>query len=54
MIQGQTIMRNKDVTNQAISFCFVGRLEEAKGIGLIIEAFKKLSNEEKLKVKPIN
>ena len=54
MIQGQTIMRNKDVTNQAISFCFVGRLEEAKGIGLIIEAFNKLSDEEKLKVKTVH
>ncbi|MFH4964319.1 glycosyltransferase [Gaetbulibacter sp. M235] len=52
--QGQTIMRNKDLTKQAISFCFVGRLEEAKGLDLIIETFKKLSSEEKLKVKTVH
>lgn len=39
---GNLVSKNKPFDNNQIDFCFVGRLEEEKGIGLLIEAFKSL------------
>ncbi|WP_179335387.1 glycosyltransferase [Winogradskyella costae] len=46
IIHGQFITQNKKLNKEAINFCFVGRLEEAKGLGLFINAFKSLSPKE--------
>ena len=54
IIQGQAIIKEKDLTKQTISFCFVGRLEEEKGIGLLIEAFKNLTKDQKLRINTIH
>mgnify|MGYP001824306612 CR=1 FL=1 len=40
--------------NTEINFCFVGRLEEEKGIGLLINAFNNLTKDEKLKIGTIH
>ncbi len=52
--QGKSIIEKKTITPQGVSFCFVGRVEEAKGIGLLIEAFKSLSEVEQSKVEAIH
>ena len=51
---GQTIIDSKVLDNKAIRFCFVGRLEEEKGVGLLIEAFKKLTEVEKANITTIH
>lgn len=54
VVSGQTIMNTKSYDSNQISFCFVGRLEEEKGIGLLIKAFNKLSVTQKLKIHTIH
>ncbi|MFK7831968.1 MAG: glycosyltransferase family 4 protein [Winogradskyella sp.] len=48
--EGNLIIKDKNISNNGINFCFVGRLEEEKGIGLLIDAFKNLSKNEMSKV----
>lgn len=48
--KGNFIVKDKVFSDKAINFCFVGRLEKEKGIGLLIDAFKSLSENDKLKV----
>ncbi|WP_282134466.1 glycosyltransferase [Seonamhaeicola maritimus] len=45
--KGKMIRDNKSFNNSLIDFCFVGRLEEAKGMGLLIRAISHLKPEEK-------
>ncbi|WP_299101300.1 glycosyltransferase [uncultured Winogradskyella sp.] len=40
---GRGVVSNKKFDNNSVDFCFVGRLEEEKGIGLLVNAFKNLS-----------
>ncbi|WP_055445307.1 glycosyltransferase [Lacinutrix himadriensis] len=51
---GQTIIKNKVFDTTSLHFCFVGRLEEEKGVGVFIEAFKRLTETEKRSVHAIH
>lgn len=51
--KGQSIMGSKCLKG-LISFCFVGRLEEEKGLDLLINVFKELTNYEKIKIDTIH
>ena len=50
---GKTLAASKNLDVSAVRFCFVGRLEEAKGLGLLITAFKGLTPEEKARIQEI-
>lgn len=50
---GADLLKTKSLEG-ALRFCFVGRLEDAKGVGRIIEAFKGLSSEERTRVAAID
>ncbi|MEH1008515.1 glycosyltransferase [Winogradskyella sp. ECml5-4] len=52
--KGKSVVKDKVFTNEAVNFCFVGRLEEAKGIGLLIDAFKNLKEKDKFKIGDIH
>lgn len=54
LLKGQEINKVKKLNPKAIVFCFVGRLEKEKGLGLLINAFKDLSQAEKLKIKAVH
>ncbi|MCB0456966.1 MAG: glycosyltransferase family 4 protein [Flavobacteriaceae bacterium] len=47
-IEGNVVAENKDFSSQ-FSFCFVGRLEDEKGVQRILDAFALLPNTEKIK-----
>ena len=51
--EGQIIISNKELDNKTVQFCFVGRLEEEKGVGLLIEAFKQLTEVEKMCIRDV-
>ena len=51
--EGKFIKTNK-VFKYPIELCFVGRLEPAKGIDVLIEAIATLSEEDRLKIKQIH
>ena len=44
--KGNGVIKDKIFDNTEINFCFVGRLEKEKGIGLLIDAFRELNEEE--------
>lgn len=46
---GQQIRNEKHLVDK-VNFCYVGRLETQKGVGRIIEAFKRLSKDQKARV----
>ena len=52
--KGNQSVKDKAISNNLVNFCFVGRLEEEKGIGLLINAFKSLSENEISKVGTIH
>ncbi|WCO02543.1 glycosyltransferase [Psychroserpens ponticola] len=52
--KGHRVAKNKTFSNNLINFCFVGRLEEAKGIDLLINAFKSLNEKDSSKVGTIH
>lgn len=52
--EGKQIIETKRIDNASISFCFVGRLEEEKGIGILIKSLSSLSVEEKAKLDKIH
>mgnify|MGYP000986473550 CR=1 FL=1 len=54
LLLGNDISENKNFKNQSISFCFVGRLEKEKGLDLLIEAFKKLPEDQKAQIKIVH
>jgi len=54
LLEGRKGIENKSLEKTAISFCFVGRLEEEKGIGLLIEALSGLNPNEKSKLDTIH
>ncbi|WP_033956483.1 glycosyltransferase [Psychroserpens jangbogonensis] len=54
VVKGVEIIKDKTIANNAINFCFVGRLEEEKGIGLLIEAFNDLSEDKKIRLNKIH
>jgi glycosyltransferase involved in cell wall biosynthesis len=54
IIKGTEVIKSKNITDKAINFCFVGRLEEEKGIGLLIEAFDNLTGTQKAKLNKIH
>ncbi|MEY8848362.1 glycosyltransferase [Psychroserpens sp. XS_ASV72] len=53
-IEGETCIENKQWNASEISLCFVGRLEDQKGIGLLIEVLSRLDQNEKTKLKDIH
>lgn len=54
VLKGKEALDSKVFDSRALEFCFVGRLEDAKGIGLLIEAFSELSLENKKRIKTIH
>lgn len=48
--KGNRLINDKVLSNDNINFCFVGRLEEAKGIRLLIDGFKGLTENDKSKI----
>ncbi len=46
--QGKNVIQNKKLEKQLI-FCFVGALNEGKGVSLLINALKGLKNKERIK-----
>ncbi|NRA91598.1 MAG: glycosyltransferase family 4 protein, partial [Psychroserpens sp.] len=52
--KGQESIRLKRFVNGSIELCFVGRVEEEKGVGLLIEALLALPDEEKQKLKTVH
>lgn len=51
---GQKVIDCKTFNSDAISLCFVGRVEEEKGVGLLINALLDLSDNEKLKINSVH
>lgn len=45
--QGTATLAN-NTYNEKLNFIFVGRMEEAKGVGRILDAFKELKNEKRI------
>ena len=54
LLLGKDIAINKNFNNQSITFCFVGRLEKEKGLDILIEAFKKLTEDQKAQIKIVH
>ena len=54
VLHGQEITKTKQLNSNAMVFCFVGRLEKEKGLGLLIDAFKNLSKTEKRNIKAVH
>lgn len=52
VVKGKHVMSNKQLDEKR-TFCFVGRLEDEKGVKLLIEAFLALTDVEKEKVKEV-
>ncbi|WP_400078008.1 glycosyltransferase [Winogradskyella sp. R77965] len=52
--KGNHLVKDKIFNHEAINFCFVGRLEEEKGIELLINAFKSLNENEKTRIGKIH
>ncbi|NRD20542.1 glycosyltransferase family 4 protein [Winogradskyella eckloniae] len=42
LTEGHDVIKKKQFNSEAVDFCFIGRLEEEKGIGILIHAFKAL------------
>ncbi|PNQ72090.1 capsular biosynthesis protein [Hanstruepera neustonica] len=51
---GNVLVSKKEKRQGEIQLCFVGRLEEAKGIGFLIEAIRSLHDEEKSQIKQVH
>lgn len=51
---GNKLLQTKILKPGSIDFCFVGRLEEEKGVGILIKAFMDLSEEDKSKINAIH
>lgn len=52
--EGKWITNKKRINENLINFCFVGRLEEEKGIGILINAIIELSKNDKSKIGKIH
>lgn len=52
--KGNRVVENKVFSDDPVNFCFVGRLEEEKGIGLLINAFRSLNEKDTSKVGTIH
>lgn len=48
--EGEHLVKNKALSDGKFNLCFVGRLEEAKGIGILLTALDALTTEERSKV----
>lgn len=51
---GHKVIQLKQIKDGAIDFCFVGRLEDEKGVGILINAFIALTTEDKSKIHTIH
>lgn len=51
---GSTLSKHKKFEANQLEFCFVGRVEKAKGISLMIEAMSELDENIKYKIKTIH
>ena len=54
VVQGEQVIRSKSLDHGQLSLCFVGRLEQEKGIGLLISALKQLSTTQKDRIKAVH
>jgi glycosyltransferase involved in cell wall biosynthesis len=54
LVKGNRVVKDKVFSTEGINFCFVGRLEEEKGIGLFINAFKALNENDLSRVGTIH
>ncbi|WP_104734315.1 glycosyltransferase [Hanstruepera ponticola] len=52
--QGETVIANKHFDKNDIHLCFVGRLEDAKGLSILIEGINLLNEVEKRQLKTIH
>lgn len=52
--EGKAITVRKSIEHTGVNLCFVGRLEEEKGIGVLIKALSSLDACEKSKIKDIH
>ncbi len=48
--KGNRLVKEKTFNGNRVNFCFVGRLEEENGIGLLIQAFSKLDDNDCSKI----
>jgi glycosyltransferase involved in cell wall biosynthesis len=48
--KGNRLIKEKSFNTKCVNFCFVGRLEEEKGIGLLINAFKSLNENDQSRI----
>ncbi|MDG5492228.1 glycosyltransferase [Psychroserpens sp. SPM9] len=51
---GNEVIQGKSLEGEGLNFCFVGRLEEEKGIGLLIQCLSALSKTEKTMLNTIH
>ncbi|GAA4267980.1 glycosyltransferase family 4 protein [Hyunsoonleella aestuarii] len=51
---GERCISTKKFNKTSINFCFVGRLEDAKGVNLLMNAFLKLDKNNKVKIGQIH
>ncbi|SDS68387.1 Glycosyltransferase involved in cell wall bisynthesis [Formosa sp. Hel1_31_208] len=51
---GKIVIQTKRLEQGQLSLCFVGRLEEAKGVGFLIRALSQLEASDKAKIKNIH
>ena len=51
---GKLVVQTKGLKQGQLSLCFVGRLEEAKGVGILIRALSQLEASDKAKIKSIH
>lgn len=52
--KGNRVVKDKIFNNEKINFCFVGRLEDEKGVDLLINAFKGLNENDSNRIGDIH
>jgi len=52
--EGKTYLETKNFDNEAVQFCFVGRLEKEKGLDLLMDSMLSLNEVEKSKIHTVH